>query len=142
VLRERALQLAAEDEEAFAAVRAAYALPRQPEAERALRSAAIRDATAAAAHPPAAVVAVTRDLIGLVEDLLPVANRTVHGDLVAAVAAARAAAGASRLNVEVNVAGLPPEDARRSVLADVADVDDLLRRADQLHDAVRREVVA
>jgi formiminotetrahydrofolate cyclodeaminase len=88
------------------------------------------------------VVAVTRDLIGLVEDLLPVANRTVHGDLVAAVAAARAAAGASRLNVEVNVAGLPPEDARRSVLADVADVDDLLRRADQLHDAVRREVVA
>jgi formiminotetrahydrofolate cyclodeaminase len=142
LLRERALVLAGQDEEAFTAVTSAYALPREPETERAIRTAAIRDATAAAALPPVGVVAVARDLVALVEVLLPVANRTVRGDLVAAVDAARAAASASRLNVEVNIRGLPPDDERRSVLDDVADVDDLLTRATQLHDAVRREVTA
>jgi formiminotetrahydrofolate cyclodeaminase len=131
-----------QDEEAFTAVKSAYALPREPEAERAARSAAIRDATATAALPPAGVVAVAREVLGLAESLLPVANRTVTGDLVAAVDAARAAASASRLNVEVNVRALPADDDRRSVLDDVADVDDLLARADQLHEAVRREVAA
>lgn len=142
LLRERALALAGQDEEAFTAVKAAYALPREPEEERAVRSAAIRDATATAAGPPAGVVAVVRDLLALVEALLPVANRTVRGDLVAAVDAARAAASASRLNVEANIRGLPADDRRRKVLDDVGDVDDLLHRADQLHDAVRREVAA
>jgi formiminotetrahydrofolate cyclodeaminase len=141
-LRDRALALAVEDEVAFTAVKSAYALPREPDAERAARSAAIRDATAAAALPPAGVVGVAREVVGLVERLLPVANRTVTGDLVAAVDAARAAASCSRLNVEVNVRALAPGDDRRSVLADVADVDELLARADQLHDAVRREVAA
>jgi formiminotetrahydrofolate cyclodeaminase len=142
LLRTRALVLAVQDEEAFAAVKAAYALPREPEDARARRSAAIRDATAAAARPPADVVGVARDVVGLIEDLLPSANRTVRGDLVAGVAAARAAASASRLNVEINIRGLPPDDERRTVLADVADVDELLARTDQLHDAVRREVAA
>ena len=142
LLRARALVLAVQDEEAFAAVKAAYALPREPETARVARSAAIQDATAAAALPPAEVVAVARQVVGLVEGLLPTANRTVRGDLVAAVDAARAAASTSRLNVEINVRSLPPDDERRSVLDDVADVDDLLARANQLHDAVRREVAA
>ena len=140
-LRARALSLAQQDEEAFAAVQAAIAQPREPSTEDA-RSTAIRDATAAAALPPAGVVAVVRELFALVETLMPVARRSVRGDLVAAVEAARAAASASRLNVEVNLAGLPPEDERRRLLDEVADVDHLLQRADQLHDAVRREVAA
>jgi methenyltetrahydrofolate cyclohydrolase len=141
-LRARALLLAVHDEEAFTAVKDAYALPREPETARAARREAIRDATAAAAQPPAEVVAVAREVVALVEGLLPVANRTVRGDLVAAVDAARAAASASRLNVELNVRSLPPDDERRRVLDEVADVDDLLARADQLHDSVRREVTA
>ena len=141
-LRARALTLAQQDEDAFAAVRDAYALPREPPADRAARSAAIRDATAAAAVPPAGVVSVGRDLLELVEVLVPVANRSVLGDMVAAVEAIRGAVGASRLNVEVNLRGLPPDDERRGPLAEVADVDALLLRADRLHDAVRREVAA
>ena len=139
-LKERALDLAVEDERAFSAVAAAYRLPREDDADRSARSAAIRDAVADAAVPPAGLVAVARELVGLAERLSPVANRSVAGEIAAAADATYAAASTARVNVEANLRGLPEGDARLALLHEVADVDKLLDRAMHVRESVREEL--
>jgi methenyltetrahydrofolate cyclohydrolase len=141
-LRERALDLAAEDEQAFSAVAAAYQLPRETDTDRSERSAAISHAVADAAVPPAGLVTVARELIGLTERLHPVANRSLLGELAAAADATYAAASTARVNVEANLHGLPEGDSRRALLAQIADVDQLLDRALGVRESVREELSA
>lgn len=128
-LRERALELAAEDVRAFAEVRDAWNLPRGAE-----RDERVREAMVGAARPPVGVVAVARDLVTLAERLLPYVNPTVAADLAAATDAAHAAASTSRRNVESNLT----RESAHELLDDVADVDDLLRRAIDIGEIVRR----
>ncbi|MEV6521959.1 cyclodeaminase/cyclohydrolase family protein [Longispora sp. NPDC051575] len=131
-LRGRAVALVAEDAEAFAAVAAAYKGPRE------VLAAALVDA----ARPPAAVIAVAARLVALAEDLLPVGNRNVVTDVAAAAEAARAAVTTSRVNVEVNLAGITDPDARRDLLATLAGVDELVARADRVTADVREGLAA
>jgi formiminotetrahydrofolate cyclodeaminase len=84
-LRDVALRLAAEDAAAFTAVTDAYRLPKGPD-----RSAAIAQALAGAARPPAEVIGVALRIVELAEELLPVGNRNVVTDVAAATEAARA----------------------------------------------------
>lgn len=127
-LRVRALALADEDGEAFTAVRTAYALPRHDDRARRRRRAAIQDAVADAAGPPAEVFEVARELLALAERLMPVANPTVVADLAVAVEAVSAATCCARLIVEVNLRGLPEDDERTALLDRVADTEQLLGR--------------
>ncbi|GIG56325.1 hypothetical protein Lfu02_06970 [Longispora fulva] len=131
-LRARAVALVAEDAEAFAAVAAAYRGPRE----------VLAAALVAAARPPAAVLGVAARLVALAEDLLPVGNRNVVTDIAAAAEAARAAATTSRVNVEVNLAGVVDPDARRELLAALDGVDDLIARAEAVTTAVRARIAA
>jgi formiminotetrahydrofolate cyclodeaminase len=128
-LRRRALELAAEDVRAFGEVRDAWQLPKGEE-----RDERVREAMAGAAEPPAAVVGVARELVTLAEQLLPFVNPTVAADLAAATDAAHAAASTSRRNVESN---LTRESAHR-LLDEVTDVDELLARAIDIGETVRR----
>lgn len=142
-LRERALDLATEDGEAFASVADAYALPREGAGAAERRGSAIRNALARAALPQAAVVTVARELVELAGLLLPTVSASMQPDLAAASDAAYAAASTARLNVEANLRGLDDDDDdRRAVLRGLGDVDELLRRASDLHETVRRGVVA
>jgi formiminotetrahydrofolate cyclodeaminase len=122
-LRVEALQLAEDDAAAFTAVTDAYRLPKGSE-----RSAAIAEALAGAAVPPARTIAVAERLVELAEVLLPVGNRNVITDVAAAAEAARAAATTARVNVEINGAAV------------VSDVDGLVARADQVTASVREEI--
>ena len=133
-LRARAVALADDDQAAFTAVGAAYALPRGTEAERQRRTAAIRDAMVGASEPPAGVVAVAAELVALAEGLLPAVNATLVADLAAAVDAAHAAARTGRLNVEVNLRGRADHPLRTGM----PDVDDVLSRALELSEGVRK----
>ncbi|MGZ5409398.1 MAG: cyclodeaminase/cyclohydrolase family protein [Aeromicrobium sp.] len=141
-LRERALDLATEDGEAFASVADAYALPSEGAGAAERRGSAIRDALARAALPQAAVVTVAHGLVELAGLLLPTVSASMQPDLAAASNAAYAAASTARLNVEANLRGLDDDDDRRAVLRGLGDVDELLRRASELHETVRRGVVA
>ncbi len=136
--RQRALELAEADHDAVTVLLAAYSLPRE-DAEA--RSAAIRDATGDAAVPPAELVTVTRELVAMLEQLVSVANPSVTADLAAAAAAVQAAVSTSALNVEANVGSLRADDPRRGLLAEVADAEEIIRRASAVREAVRREVV-
>jgi formiminotetrahydrofolate cyclodeaminase len=133
-LRSRAVALADADQAAFTAVNEAYSLPRGTDAERARRTGAVRAALAEASGPPADVVAVAAEVVALAERLLPVVNATLVADLAAAADAAHAAASTGRLNVEANLRGRADHPLRTGL----PDVDDLLTRAVELRESVRK----
>jgi len=139
-LREGAVALAEDDENAFRAVAEAYRLPRSTERETSARSAAIASALAGAARPPADVVRTAHRLVGLAGELLPAGNRTMITDVAAAAEAARAAAITARMIIEVNLRGI-----RDLVLAQefgdaAALADTVAERADAIVAAVRSEI--
>lgn len=138
--RDRAVQLAQDDAAAFAAVSQAYTLPKATPEEKAARTAAIARALAGAAQPPAATITTATHLVDLAEILLPISNPNVITDVAVAAELARAAATAARLNVEINVAGLADEDARRPFLEALAGVDELVTRAEKVTAAVREAI--
>ncbi len=137
-LRATALGLAEADAGLVDVAAAAYALPRSTEDERERRASAIADALLAAAGPPAELIPVGAELVGLCERMAEVATGALLGDVAAAADAAAAGLSISRTNVEADVGprrGSP--DAARLVAA-VEPVDDLLGRAVLVRDGIRR----
>jgi formiminotetrahydrofolate cyclodeaminase len=139
-LRDEALTLAEADAAAFGAVAEAYRLPKDTEARREARSAAIATATVGAAQPPADVIRLALLLVALAEDLLPAGNRNVITDVAAAAEAARAAAVTARLNVEVNLRGISDPVTQAEFAATASVTDDITARADRVVAAVREEI--
>src|SRR3984893_15148197 len=139
-LRNEALTLAERDAAAFGAVAGAYALPKDTDEEKQARSAAIAEALAGAARPPADVVRLALLLVSLAEELRPAGNRNVITDVAAAAEAARAAAVTAQVNIEVNLRGLknPAVLDELAVMAEVT--DEVVTRADRVVAAVREEI--
>ncbi|WP_049575231.1 cyclodeaminase/cyclohydrolase family protein [Nonomuraea sp. SBT364] len=136
-LRESSLELAEADAAAFTAVTDAYRLPKGGE-----RTAAIARALAGAAEPPARVAQTAEHLLELCEVLLRIGNRNLLTDVAAAAEAARAALATSRVNVEVNLAGLADSPDRDRLRDRIAFVDEALARADAVTSAVLKEIRA
>lgn len=105
-LRTRALELAGADEAAFGDVMAAYRMPRDSEAAKAARTAAIQSATEAAAGPPLAVAALAATVIELAAALPGRSNPNVVSDVGVAASLAVSALESAAINVEVNLASL------------------------------------
>ncbi|HEV2639051.1 MAG TPA: cyclodeaminase/cyclohydrolase family protein [Actinocrinis sp.] len=141
-LRGLALDLAAQDADAFAAVAAAYKLPKDTEDAAAARTAAIATALIGAARPPADVITTAGAVLACAEELLPYGNRNVITDVAAAAEAARAAATTARLNIEINLSFLPDAAVRAPFEAAAAEVDGLAARAERITATVRQEIAA
>jgi methenyltetrahydrofolate cyclohydrolase len=139
-LRAECVALITADAEAFGSVAVAYRLPKDTADQKAVRAAAIAAALIPATSPQAEVIAACRRLLGLAEALRPVANRSVVGDLAAAVASIRAAAATGRINIEANLAGIRDAAARARYREVAAGVDGLLTRADAMTADVRAEL--
>jgi formiminotetrahydrofolate cyclodeaminase len=118
-LRERALELVADDQAAFDRVMAAYGLPREDAGDKAARDAAIQDATAAAARPPLQVAQVAGRVIELAAALPGRSNRNVLSDVGVAASLAVAALESAAINVEVNLAGLKDQGVRAELRAEL-----------------------
>ena len=108
----RGVQLAADDEEAFGAVAAAWELPR----DDASRRTAIDAALLGAAEPQARVVETAVEVLVLIDRLRPSAKPGLAADLVAAGEVAKAGAAIARMNVESNLRTLPNSDERAGML--------------------------
>jgi len=139
-LADEAVDLAVADEAAFTQVAAAYRLPRQTPEEKEARSAAIAESTGGAARPPADLMAAAVRLIGLAEELLPVANKNVISDIAAASAAITAAAVTARVNIEANLPAIRDEELAAELKAVAALADGVADRADRVVTAVREEI--
>jgi len=139
-LADEALGLAAADEAAFDKVAAAYLLPKDtPQAQEA-RSGAISDALGGAARPPADLMAASVRLVGLAEELLPVANKNVIADIAAAAAAISAAAVTAAVNIEANLSGISDEALAGELSATAALAEGVADRASRVIVAVREEI--
>jgi formiminotetrahydrofolate cyclodeaminase len=105
-LRRELLATMDADADAFAAVTAAYGLPRSDKQERALRRQLIDDALAAAAAPPLQVAATAATLAELALALVGRTNAQLVSDLGAAGALLAAALRIAGYNVEANTRAL------------------------------------
>ncbi|MQY17313.1 cyclodeaminase/cyclohydrolase family protein [Nocardia macrotermitis] len=138
--RARSLALADADAAAFTAVGAAYKLPKDTDAERDARGAAITAALLEAARVPAAVVAEADEILSLAADLLPIGNPNVVTDIGAAADAARAAATSSRLNIAINVTSLGEGEGVEFAPV-LTRIDELTARADAVYTDVMAVVL-
>jgi methenyltetrahydrofolate cyclohydrolase len=139
-LADEGVGLAAADSAAFEKVVAAYGLPQDTSEAKAARSAAIADAMAGAARPPADLMAASVRLVGLAEDLLPVANKNVISDIGAAAAAISAAAVTAALNIEANLAAIKDPALVAELTATAALADGVTDRAGRVIAAIREEI--
>jgi formiminotetrahydrofolate cyclodeaminase len=136
-LADEAVGLAVADEAAFQKVVAAYQLPKDTPEAKAARSAAIAEALGGASRPPADLMAASVRLVGLAEDLLPVANKNVTSDIAAAITAAAVIAA---VNIEANLAGIKDEALRRELSATAALAPGVTDRAGRVIAAIREEI--
>lgn len=90
------------DERAFAAVSAAYKLPKAADDERAARQAAIHAALIAAMAPPLAVMHRCCDVLEVADVLAATGNPSVVSDAACAAILGEAAVRAAALNVRAN----------------------------------------
>jgi len=139
-LRAAALGLVAEDEAAFAAVGAAYRMPRGTDAEKSERAAAIQVALVEAAQPPAGVARVARRLVDIAGELVDSGNPNVVSDVGVASAAAQATLQAAVLNIEINLRQITDPQAGTDLRAEVAAATDSIERAGAVTGRVREAI--
>jgi formiminotetrahydrofolate cyclodeaminase len=139
-LADEGIGLADADSAAFEKVIAAYGLPKDTQEAKAARSAAIADAMAGAARPPADLMAASVRLVGLAEELLPVANKNVITDIGAAAAAISAAAVTAALNIQANLAAIKDPALVAELMATAALADGVTDRAGRVIAAIHEEV--
>ncbi|WP_020574333.1 cyclodeaminase/cyclohydrolase family protein [Actinopolymorpha alba] len=139
-LRERALQLAANDAEAFDALMATFRLPRTTDAEKATRTAAIQEATEAAARVPLRIAETAAEVIRLAQTLPGRSNPNVLSDVAVAAASAAAALESAALNVEINLRSLRDEAVKESLTASLTAQTGMLDTASTLIRDVRQEI--
>ncbi len=139
-LRAAALALVGEDEAAFAAVGAAYRMPRGTDAEKSERALAIQVALVEAAQPPAGVARVARRLVDIAGELVQSGNPNVVSDVGVASAAARAALQAAVLNIEINLRQITDPQVGMDLRAEVAAATEYIERADAVTERVREAI--
>ena len=139
-LRSAALALVGEDEAAFAAVGAAYRMPRSTDAEKSERATAIQVALVEAAKPPAGVARVARRLVDIAGELVESGNRNVVSDVGVASAAAHAALQAAVLNIEINLRQIADPQVGMDLRAEVAAATEYIERADGITERVREAI--
>jgi formiminotetrahydrofolate cyclodeaminase len=139
-LADESVGLAAADSAAFEKVIAAYGMPKDTPESQAARSAVIADAMAGAARPPADLMAASVRLVGLAEELLPVANKNVISDIGAAAAAISAAAVTAALNIEANLSSIKDPALAAELTATAALADGVTDRAGRVISAIREEI--
>jgi len=128
-LADRLLALADEDAAAYAGFAAALKLPKETEAERTVRSTALRTAARTAATVPLACVEACREVIVAAESLAGRCNMNAASDLAVACLLAAAGAHGAAANVIVNLPSVGDEDfatrMRAQVQALLAEIDEL-----------------
>ena len=105
-LRQRLMQLADADAEAFDRVSAAYKLPRADDAARRARSQAIESALVSATEVPLETARICADVLEVAEEAAPILNPTVISDVLVGALLADAALRSAAVNVEINVASM------------------------------------
>jgi formiminotetrahydrofolate cyclodeaminase len=103
------MQAVEADAAAYQKVMEAYKLPKESDAEKTTRSAAIQAATLVAAQVPLSVAQTCASLLPLACEVAEKGNANAITDAASALTFANAAMIAALLNVEINLSGLKDE---------------------------------
>lgn len=114
--RERLLDLMQQDVEAYSAVGAAYAMPKECKEDKAARARAIQDALRAAMAVPLGVMEQCARVAAINERLAVIANPNLITDVGVSAILAEAACASARLNVEVNLKYMKDEKVAEELL--------------------------
>jgi glutamate formiminotransferase/formiminotetrahydrofolate cyclodeaminase len=106
---DRLLKLVDEDTEAFDALMACFALPKTTDEEKAVRSAAIQEATKHAIEVPLEVMQTALDSMAVIKAMAEIGNPNSVSDAGVGALAARSAVLGAHLNVKINCGSV--EDA-------------------------------
>jgi formiminotetrahydrofolate cyclodeaminase len=109
-----------DDAAAYATVMTAYRLPRDTDAEKAARSAAIQETTFQAALVPLGLVEASARVIDLAERALGKTNANAVSDLAVAALLGSAAVDGAAANVEINLSSLKDEQQRSELATRLA----------------------
>ncbi|MEO9248746.1 cyclodeaminase/cyclohydrolase family protein [Citricoccus nitrophenolicus] len=139
-LATHALSVSDDDEQAFAEVAEAFGLPQDTDAQERERSKRIQEQTAAAAGPPRALVAASREALDLAERVLEDCNSTVLSDVGAGTSAVRGTLMAAALTLETDLTPLKDDQARTRIRRDIEDAEALIQRADGIVNRVRERI--
>jgi formiminotetrahydrofolate cyclodeaminase len=137
-LRSELLELTDADAAAYDAVIVARRMPRETEAERAARDAAVAEATHAATVAPLETARAASRVLDLARRVAPIGNRNAISDVGVAGLLAGTAVRGGALNVRINIPYLPAGDVLRDAAADEIErlAADLDRREAALREAV------
>jgi formiminotetrahydrofolate cyclodeaminase len=137
-LADRFLALADEDATAYAGYGAAMKLPRETEAEKAARAAAIREAAHAATMAPLRTVEACLEVVRLAESLAGRSNANASSDLEVSSLMAVAACRSAAANVYINLPALGDESRARELFQRTEELaDEVERLADRTREVVR-----
>jgi glutamate formiminotransferase/formiminotetrahydrofolate cyclodeaminase len=113
-------------------------LPRDTEAEKAARAAAIREAAHAATMAPLRTVEACLEVVRLAESLAGRSNANASSDLEVASLMAVAACRSAAANVYINLPSLGDESRARDLFARTEELaDEVERLADRTREVVR-----
>jgi len=135
-LRDRANTLVDEDIEAYRAVSATFALPRDTDQERNERQRRLQESLKGAVQPPLETMRAASDVARLAAELVGIGNRSAISDVGTAVLAARAGYHAARLNVEINLALIRDE----AWCDEIGQQMELIPATDPIEDSVLAQV--
>lgn len=136
-LRQEGLSLMTADGLAFAAVGAAYGLPRESEDEKSTRQQAIQAALVGAAEPPRQAAETAAKVLGFAEELVNTGNPNVISDVAVAGTFVRAALESAIDNIEINERAINDESVKVILRAAIDKAHADVQKADQVVAAVR-----
>ena len=130
-IRQNLLMLVEEDAAVFNSFMSCYKLPKATEAEKAARTASIRNAAKQAAEVPLAIARASYRVLQLAQRLVCIGNPGVITDGACSALLARAALRCAEYNVRINLGLTKDEEYNRKV---AAELDELLKTAEELEE--------
>lgn len=130
-VRQDLLALVEDDAAVFNSFMACYKLPKTTDAEKAVRTAAIRKAAKQAAEVPLAIARASFKVLQLADRLVIIGNPGVITDGACSALLARAALRCAEYNVRINL-GLTKDEAYNEQVA--AELEKLLKTAEELEE--------
>ena len=120
--KERFVQLADEDTEAFNQVMAAFRMPKATEEEKAVRKEAIALANLGATLVPVETAGISVSILLVLKEAVSLVNDNVLSDCGVALSCARTAADGAFMNIAINLPGVKNETRKSEIEASLQEL--------------------